>query len=295
MKIRTTICLALVFCFLIPSSTDAGLSIIGSLTHEKKTRPTETYKGSILIRNTGTGPQEIKIYQTDYQFYFDGSNIYGEPGKLARSNANWLSFNPHRLIIPPGDVSIVNYIVEVPGDPNLSDDPNLPDDPNLSDDPNLPDDPNLVGTYWSMLMVEGIPETSPESSKAEEGKAKVGITQVVRYAIQMVTHIGDTGERKLTFLKTNLLREAEKRVLQVDIENVGQRWLRPSLWTELYDERGLYIGKFEAARLRTYPGTSVRFKIDLSNVPKGTYKALIVADCGGDYIFGANYTLKFEK
>jgi len=30
-------------------------------------------------------------------------------------------------------------------------------------------------------------------------------------------------------------------------------------------------------------------------VPEGDYKALVVADGGGDYIFGANYTLKFEK
>ena len=131
------ICLALVFCFLIPSTTEAGVSIIGGLSHQKKVNPGpgETYKGSILIKNTGTEPQEVKIYQTDYQFRFDGSNNYGPPGKLKRSNANWLSFNPHRLIIPPNDVLRVNYTVKVP------------------------DDPNLVGTYWSMLMVEGIPKS----------------------------------------------------------------------------------------------------------------------------------------
>ena len=89
--------------------------------------------------------------------------------------------------------------------------------------------------------------------------------------------------------------DTEKRVLQVDLENIGQRWLRLSLWVELYDESGRYIGKFDGQRKRTYPGTSVRCKVDLSNIPKGTYKALVVADCGGDYIFGANYNLKFEK
>ena len=111
----------------------------------------------------------------------------------------------------------------------------------------------------------------------------------------MTTHIGDSGERKLKFIETKLLKETQSRLLQVDIENTGQRWLRPYLWTELYDDTGRYIGRFENGRKRIYPRTSVRYKVDLSDVPKGIYKALVVADCGGNYVFGANYTLKFEK
>jgi len=267
------LCLVLVFCFLAPSVTNAGISIIGSLTHEKKSNPGpgETYEGSILIKNTSAKPQEVKIYQTDYEFCFDGSNNYGPPGKLERSNANWLSFNPHWLIIPPDDTSTVNYTVKVPNDPNL------------------------VGTYWSMLMVEGIPESSLQSSQPEKNKAKIGVTQIFRYGIQMITHIGDTGERQLKFLKTELIREAERRIFQVDVENIGQRWLRPLLWLEIYDENGTCIGRFEGGTKRIYPDTSVRYKIDITDVPNDNYKALMVADCGGDYIFGANYTLKFEE
>jgi hypothetical protein len=267
------ICLVLIFCFLATSVTDAGVSIIGGLTHQKKTNPGsgETYEGSILIKNIGAEPQEVKIYQTDYEFCFDGTNNYGPPGQLKRSNADWISFNPHRLIIPPNDTSTVNYTVKVPSDPNL------------------------VGTYWSMLMVEGIPESSLQSSQPEKDKAKVGITQIFRYGIQIITHIGDTGDRKLEFLKTKLVREAEKRIFQVDVKNIGQRWLRPLLWLELYDEAGTYIGKFEGGTRRIYPDTSVRYKIDITDVPNGNCKALMVADCGEDYIFGANYNLKFEE
>ena len=39
----------------------------------------------------------------------------------------------------------------------------------------------------------------------------------------------------------------------------------------------------------------MRFKIDLSPVPEGTYKALVVADCGGDSLFGATYTLQLGR
>ncbi len=258
----------------IPSGSEAGVSVIGGLSHERIVGNPEigtTYQGSILISNTGEEPQEVKVYQTDYLFFFDGRNLHGEPGKITRSNADWITFSPKRLVIPPKGTSKVNYTLKVPADETL------------------------VGTHWSMLMVEGISKGSPEVIKPEEGKVKLGIRTVLRYGIQMITHIGDTGARKLKFLNTRLLKQEERKILQVDIENVGERWLRPFLWTELYDQQGRYIGKFQGGRLRTYPGTSVRFRVDLSQVPKGEYKALVVADCGGDDVFGATYTLKFGK
>ena len=268
---RKIILVALFSCLMISYVAEGHISIIGGLSHEKKAIPGEVYKGSILIKNSGNNTLEIKIYQTDYLYYFNGTNDYGPPGKLKRSNADWLSFNPHQMIIPPESTATINYTVTTPSDPNL------------------------VGTYWSMLMVEEIPKSSPESTRAEEIEPQVGITQIVRYGIQMNTHIGNSGERKLKFIETKLLTENEGRILQVDVENTGQMWLKTYLWAELYDNTGRYIGRFEGGRKRIHPGASVRFKVDLNNVPEGTYEALIVADCGGDDVFGANYTLKFEK
>ena len=273
MKLRYRIFLVVLLIMLtVTSASYARISIIGGLSHEKKASAGEVYKGSIIINNGDVKPQEIKIYQTDYTFDCDGTNEYGAAGELERSNAKWVSFSPNRMIIPSESTMTINYTVKVPGG-----------------------DPNLVGTYWSMLMVEEIPETSPESSQAEEVVPQVGIMQIVRYGIQMITHIEDTGERKLEFLDTKLLREDEKRILKVDIGNAGQRWLRASLWVELYDDTGSYIGRFENDRKRIFPDTSVRFNVDLSNVPKGSYQSLVVADCGGDDIFGANLTLRFDE
>jgi hypothetical protein len=265
------ICVALIISLLVASEGSAGVSVVGGLTYQKQAAVGEAYKGIIFLKNNGTAPQELKLYQTDYQFRFDGSNDYGPPGKLARSNADWLSYNPHRLVIPAGQTASVSYTVKVPNDPNLN------------------------GTYWSMIMVEGIPKSSPESTLAEKDKAKIGISQVIRYGVQMVTDIADSGERKIGFLDIKLLKESEKRTLQIDIENTGQRWLRPAVWAEVYDDAGTYLGRFEGGKKRVYPGTSVRCKVDLSDIPPGNYKALMVADCGGDHIFGANYSLKLEK
>jgi hypothetical protein len=268
-KVRI-IAAALVLTCLATPRAQARVSIIGGLTHEKQAALNETYEGSIIVKNKGDRTEEIRIYQTDYLYYFDGTNDYNQPGKLVRSNANWISFNPHRLTIPARSTAKIDYTVKVP------------------------DDPNLQGSYWSMIMIEEIPATSPLSSQPETAEFQVGIIQIVRYAIQMTTHINDTGERKLEFLQTQLLREGEQRVLQVDIENTGQRFLAPYLWVDLYDRTGRYIGRFDCDRKRIFPGASVRYKVDLTNVPEGDYKALVVADAGGDDIFGGNYNLKFE-
>ncbi|MHC4637921.1 MAG: hypothetical protein ACYTBV_10525, partial [Planctomycetota bacterium] len=257
---------ALVLCVLVPSVAEGGVSVMGGLTHQKDVQPGSTYSGQIILKNSSSQPQEVKIYQTDYTFCYDGSNKYGKPGEMDRSNANWITFNPHRVVISPNDVTTVSYTVAVPNEPNL------------------------IGTYWSMIMVEGIANTSPESSLLDNRKTHLGIRQVVRYGVQMITHIDDTGERQLKFLDTKLLRKQHKRILHVDIENTGQRWLRPVLWVEIYDENGNHIGKFEGQKKRIFPKTSVRYKVDLTDVPNGQYKALVIADGGGDYIFGANYT-----
>ncbi len=249
----------------------ASVSVSGKLTHEKEAQPGETYESLIYISNTGDEAEQVKVYQTDYLFSCDGKYFYDEPGQNSRSNAGWITFGPSRLTISPRGSSIINYSVKVPTDQNL------------------------VGTYWSIIMVEVVSKASPELTSAHDGQARLGIDQVFRYGVQIVTHIGTTGQRKLKFIDTRLLKEVGGRVLEVDLENTGERWLKPSLWTELYDTAGTYVGKFEAGTLRIYPGTSVRYKVDLTKVEKGDYKAVVIADCGADDVFGATFSLSVEN
>ncbi len=258
----------ILFIFLNITRISAGVIVIGEITHEKQVRPGEQFKGSILLRNTGEEAEEVKIYQTDYLFFFDGSNAFGEPGNLERSNANWITFSPARMVIPAGGEMAVNYEVSVP------------------------ERNDMAGTYWSMIMVEPIPRTSMEHSLPERS---VGITTVVRYGIQIVNHIGRTGIQEIDFVSVRLVKNDEGRFLQVDIENTGERWVRPLVWVELFDETGVRAGKFESSPVRTYPGTSVRRKIDLTDVLPGQYKAIVIADGGSEAMIGAEYNLRIEE
>jgi hypothetical protein len=185
-----------------------------------------------------------------------------------------VTFSPSYLVLPAMSTLAVNYTVTVPRDTSGQ---------------------KLAGTYWSMLMVEGIPKGSAESSiPRKDLKAQMGILQTIRYGIQIVSTIANTGSKQVQFLNTKLVATKEDtKALQVDIENTGDLGMRPEVTVELFDSAGVSRGKFSGIKYRIYPGTSVRQVIDLGNPPAGTYKALVVLDAGGDDIFGAQYTLKF--
>jgi hypothetical protein len=215
---------------------------------------------------------EVKVYQTDYMFYCDGRNIYGEAGHEPRSNAEWLTLNPSRLIIPPHEKASVYCSLEVPKDTHVA------------------------GTYWSMIMVEQIPATSPESIVSRENdRITMSVQTVMRYGIQIITNIGDTGIRKIRFLDKKLLSLHGKKFLRLDLENTGDRSLSPSLWAELYNLDGRSMGRFDGRKARIYPGCSTRNDIELTGITGGKYKALVIVDNGDDHIFGAQYDLEIEE
>jgi urease beta subunit len=255
----------------LPLPGRAHVGIVSGLTQEKVCKPGETFQGSITIRNYGPASEDVRVYQTDYAFTYDGKGFYDPPGQAARSNAAWITTGQKQLTVPGSSQVELRYAVKVP------------------------DDTNLVGTYWSVIMVETPPKAGAVPAAAPAKEPSLGIDQVIRYAVQIVTHIGNTGSRKLEFVGTELLQDAGQKTFQVDVENTGERWLRTYSHLELYSLKGELAGKFEGERLRTFPGTSVRFKFDVSHITDGRYKALVVLDNKDSHVFGAQYTLDFTK
>ena len=268
-KMKTGGVLTIASLLFLPLLGRAQVGIVNGLTQEKVCQPGEAFQSFITIRNYGPAAEDVRIYQTDYAFTFDGKGFYDPPGKAARSNSPWITTGHKQLTIAGSSQVELRYAAKVP------------------------DDPNLVGTYWSVIMVEVVPKAPGAQGGEAKKETKLGITQVMRYAVQLVTHIGDTGSRKLKFLGTELLQEKGLKTFQVDVENTGERWLRTFSRLELYNQKGELAGKFEGERLRTYPGTSVRFKFDVSHIAEGRYKALVVLDNKDSYVFGAQYTLDF--
>jgi len=270
---RRMLCALVLFTFpALPAA--AQMSIIGDLSQDHEARPGQTYDGSILVKNDSREPQQAKVYQTDYLFSYDGTSNYADPGTTARSNARWVSFSPSFVVVQPGGTASINYTVAVPESLGRA---------------------APAGSYWSMLMVEGVANDAPESSLGKKSdRPELGLRQTLRYGIQIATHIAGTGRRSVKFLGARLMMVAGVgTVLQVDVENNGSLWFRPDVYVELFDSAGTSHGRFAGQKFRMYPGTSVRQQIDLHTIRAGKYKALVVVDAGGDDVFGAHYMLEF--
>lgn len=149
------------------------------------------------------------------------------------------------------------------------------------------------GSYWSMLMVEGIPRGSAESTlgDAAEGEIQFGIVERVRYGVQIASHVGAAAAHVEVVAAGIEAGEDGGKVLIVDVENVSDRMLDGPVYLDVFDADGAAHGRIEGTAARVYPGTSFRHRVDLAELAPGTYQALLVVDGGEAGVFGAQYTL----
>lgn len=249
---------------LLPLFSNASIEVVGSLRHINKVALGDVYKGEIKIQNSGDVEQEVRIYQTDLLYNYEDFTYYNDPVSHDRSNANWIQFSPKTTIVAGNSTMYIQYEVTIP----------------QSD--------TILGTYWSVLMVEGVNPIDP----AKEGE--FNINTVTRYAIQIVTEIEDMGEGKLEFLEPILIREGDHLFLAIDIVNIGEHYIVPDVSIELFDESGESVKVILAAKKGLFPTTSARYRFDLEGIEEEkTYQTVIIADGEGEDVFGLEYTLYF--
>jgi len=271
LKISEILLVYFLFALLFVMPLHGAIAVLNGLTHEFKVTPGQTYEGVILLKNTGEKPEKARIYQTDYSFNAQGQKFFPPPGSNSRSNSGWISFYPSLIDLPPQATQEVKFKIIVP------------------------DDLSLKGTYWSMIMVEQTP-TLVQSAIARGGKEpSLSLNQVVRYGIQIVTHIGETGERKIRIVNSRIVHQDGKSKLQLVVENVGERCLVPDLSLQLFNQQGEQIGQFAGGRWRLYPQTSALYQVDLGTLPENKYKALILLDNHDDHVFAAQVNLNLSS
>lgn len=248
-----------------PRRVSAQIAVVGNAVDEHEAGPGQRYVSSITVRNLTSEPQPVRIYQTDYRFSADGTSNFDNAGTVQRSNAAWIKPSASSITIPPDADVVLNYAVTVPAIDSLR------------------------GTYWSAIMVEGQPRLPPQA-----GRGEVGLGAVFRYAVQVATHLPSAGSRQVRLTRQGFLRDSTgARVLDMVVENTGERAYRPNLWIELYDARGVMRKRIEQQRGLLYPGTSIKQRFSFGALPAGVYKALVFADTGDDTVSAAQYRLTF--
>jgi hypothetical protein len=252
-------------------SAAAQVSVEGSTVRERRAQPGETYSGTFTVVNASAEPQQAKLYQTDYLTNAAGANTYGPAGTSARSNGAWVAVAPSTVLLPPHSSREVTFTVTVPADRSLS------------------------GSYWSMVMVEGVSRGSAESTLpgGTTRRVQAAVVARIRYAVQVITQVGPATKPVATFEAPAVRNVTDgSKELQVDVANSGIRSFAPAFTLEVYAPDGTRVARAEASREILYPGTSLRQRFRLGTLAAGTYRALVTLDAGDDTVFGAQYTLK---
>lgn len=255
---------ALIVMNILAISSFASIEVEGSLRHIHKGAPGEVYSGEIKIRNSGESDQEVRVYQTDLLYNYEDFTFYDDPVSHSRSNANWIQYSPKTTIVKSNSTFYIQYEVTIP----------------KSD--------TLIGTYWSVIMVEGVMPIDPSQP------GQVNINTVTRYAVQLVTELNEKGVGYLQFMEPTLITEGDKLFLAIDIENKGDHYIVPDVSIELFDGAGVSVKVINAPKKGLFPTTSTRFRFNLEGLKEETtYQAVIVAAGKGEDVFGLEYTLYF--
>lgn len=251
----------------LPRLTSAQIFVTGSTLEERAALPGESYSNSIRIANASAQTQSVRLYQTDYSFHSDGTSEFPDGGTTSRSNARWVSALARSVSVPARSEISVAYTVRVPSDSALS------------------------GSYWSVVMVEAAPVAPPPKQGA---KPQVGLGAVVRYAVQIATHIGSTGARTITLAAPEATADKSgTHTLTLDLRNTGTRATRPLIWVEAYDASGAQKARVHQQRGMIYPGSSVKQAFVLGRLPAGPYKLLVFADTGDPVVVAKQFDVRF--
>jgi hypothetical protein len=252
---------------MVPRLIWGQLILNSDLSYDYQVRPGETIRGQLQFQNAGADTLIVDIYQTDYLFNAEGSNFYNEPGQFARSNAAWIDFSPRQVVLISQQKAVLNYEIHVPESAQLN------------------------GTYWCMLMIE----ENRSSNLQPTGQIQIQFKH--RYGVQIATTLdqGEGNQVKIAIENPNLDVFEARKIFRTDIENQGNILIKPNVWLEIFDMEGKSLEVIHATAERLYPGTSRRFNFDLHQLKPASYKGILVVDCGGDDLFGANYTFQLEK
>jgi hypothetical protein len=245
---------------------EAQVRVTSDLTAILEAAPGETVEGTIDLFNGADEPHEAKIYMLDYLFHADGRTNTPDPGTLPRSSASWMTLETNFVTVPPKQSYPLRYTIEVPAGAD-----------------------SLSGSYWTIVMVEPVQRGSAESSIGTRAGEDVGvrISQRFRYGVQVVAHIGTTGDRNLEVSSAKLVREEEASSLHIAYSNTGTRAFRPAVWMEIYDSKGAQVDKVEGHSPLMYPASSTTNRLELpAGMAEGKYTALVILDGGEDALFG---------
>ncbi|GGM95272.1 hypothetical protein GCM10010967_30860 [Dyadobacter beijingensis] len=249
---------------LLPAYLRASVVILNGLTHNHSISAADMkVQGAIKVKNEGGKDSRILVYRQDLVSPCDQQAAYPEAGSHARSLGAALKTNIDERVIATNEEYDVRYTIDA-------------------------DPKRLPGTYWEVIMVE---VADPVREEAHQG---IQVNSKVRYAIQVIVDIGPVEGPPLSYEKVAYEKvSAEQSVLKVILKNNGFYGARTNVILEIYDSAGNKLKTTQPNTRMLYPGNCSTFEIPVTEVPKGKYDCVIIADTKKD-LFGSNISLQVE-
>ena len=238
----------------------ASITVVSNLSHSEITQIGSSYSGTIDVANAGDRNERVQLTQNDYLYTADGNNYFNNPGTDPRSNAPWVTLLQDDIIIAPGKIAKIPFTVQIP--PNSS----------------------LIGTYWSIVFVQSITDSLLNPDKPDDGT--IGVQMNLRYGVQLISHIGETGNKMIEIGNIEKSDKDGVKSISFDSINIGERSISTAIYAQVYSNEGKYLGRYEGKRKGTLPGCSINTSIDFPTLENGKYRMQIIADGGGNNVFG---------
>ncbi|MEX2535592.1 MAG: hypothetical protein WD273_08335 [Trueperaceae bacterium] len=250
----------------IDPSSVAQVSVSSSLRQEFTLEPGVERHGTITLSNKGEVAAIVSITPEDIGFTPEGDTSRLAAGSLPTSNAAWID-SPAQVEVPARSTLDVPYTVRVPADLSAS------------------------GSYWSMLNIQAL-EPQLLTEERPDRLVQTSIEMDFRYSVLVLTHVGAQGENLLQFTQPSFYSvEDGDFELSVGVHNAGRFVVEAATWVELYNRDGVLVKRVAGDSPRAYPGSLDRVAFDLGELEAEVYQAVVIADAGGNSIFGTRYNL----
>lgn len=243
----------------------ASVLVTNGLTHRHDLQGVDSETGYIVLKNIGDDAERVLIYFKDLEVGCEGQAQYVDPGTTERSNYNWIKVGIEERILQPGEEFPLRYQINVPKKPH-------------------------TGSFWSLIMVEV--KKPIDTTQLDYG---VRVSSNVRYAIQIITDFPTITPTNVEFKAVSLMEdEVMGKVVNVILENFGEKVLVPEVKIEIYDNNGELILQKSADTKKLYPDQCRDFQVPIEGLPIGKYQGVLVADCGAADLFGMTLNLEVD-
>jgi len=250
--------------FLIVQFSIANVIVLNGLTHVHESKSGKVISGVVKLKNTKDVEQRILVYFNDLFQNCGEETVLTSELSHERSISKWLSTEVNEYVLQGKEEYELVYTV------------------------NVPDDSTLNGSFWGVLMLE-----VEDPIKEDQLEYSVKLQSKVRYGIQIITDINAKTKSELDFFDIKIDKEEGiSKTINLEVQNLGEFYVQPTIVLDVFNESGEKAKNLEVKFKKIYPGHCKIFSLDISDLPKGAYSGVLVADYGEDMYA---IDIEFEK